>query len=113
MLPALAELQQAYAELQAKGLKLDLTRGKPSAEQLDLAEPMLALPGVGVHTDETGTDARNYGGLDGGIAIRRIFAELLDVPVEQLLAGGNASLTTMHDVVAFAELFGFADSPKP
>jgi DNA-binding transcriptional MocR family regulator len=113
MLPALAELQQAYAELQAKGLKLDLTRGKPSAEQLDLAEPMLALPGVGVHTDETGTDARNYGGLDGGITIRRIFAELLDVPVEQLLAGGNASLTTMHDVVAFAELFGFADSPKP
>lgn len=113
MLPALAELQQAYAELQAKGLKLDLTRGKPSAQQLDLAEPMLALPGVGVHTDETGTDARNYGGLDGGITIRRIFAELLDVPVEQLLAGGNASLTTMHDVVAFAELFGFADSPKP
>ncbi|MBA8810340.1 DNA-binding transcriptional MocR family regulator [Promicromonospora sukumoe] len=113
MLPALAELQQAYAELQAKGLKLDLTRGKPSAEQLDLAEPMLALPGVGVHTDENGTDARNYGGLDGGITIRRIFAELLDVPVEQLLAGGNASLTTMHDVVAFAELFGFADSPKP
>lgn len=113
MLPALPELQQAYADLQAKGLKLDLTRGKPSAEQLDLAEPMLALPGVGVHADDTGTDARNYGGLDGGLPIRRIFAELLDVPVEQLLAGGNASLTTMHDVVAYAELFGFPDSPKP
>jgi DNA-binding transcriptional MocR family regulator len=112
-LPALHELQQAYAELQAKGLKLDLTRGKPSAEQLDLAEPMLALPGIGVHADDTGTDARNYGGLDGGLAVRRIFAELLDVPVEQLLAGGNASLTLMHDVVTFAELFGFPESPKP
>jgi DNA-binding transcriptional MocR family regulator len=112
-LPALHELQQAYAELQAKGLKLDLTRGKPSAEQLDLAEPMLALPGVGVHTDDAGTDTRNYGGLDGGPAVRRIFAELLDVPVEQLLAGGNASLTLMHDVVAFAELFGFPESPRP
>jgi DNA-binding transcriptional MocR family regulator len=112
-LPALAELEQAYAELQAKGLKLDLTRGKPSAEQLDLAEPMLALPGTGVHADDTGVDARNYGGLDGGPAIRRIFAELLDVPVEQLLAGGNASLTLMHDVVAYAELFGFPESPKP
>ncbi|GGM18507.1 aminotransferase class I/II-fold pyridoxal phosphate-dependent enzyme [Promicromonospora citrea] len=112
-LPPLAELQQAYAELKARGLALDLTRGKPSAEQLDLAEPMLALPGVGQHTDDTGTDTRNYGGLDGGLAIRRIFAELLDVPVEQLLAGGNASLTLMHDVVAYAELFGFPESPTP
>jgi len=113
MLPPLPELQQAYADLQAKGLKLDLTRGKPSAEQLDLAEPMLALPGVGNHTDDAGTDARNYGGLDGGPTIRRIFAELLGLPVEQLLAGGNASLTMMHDVVAYAELFGFPESPKP
>ncbi|MCP2264661.1 aminotransferase class I/II-fold pyridoxal phosphate-dependent enzyme [Promicromonospora thailandica] len=112
-LPPLAELQQAYAELQARGLKLDLTRGKPSAQQLDLAEPMLDLPGAGTHTDDAGTDTRNYGGLDGGLAIRRIFAELLDVPVEQLLAGGNASLTLMHDVVAYAELFGFPESPKP
>ncbi|HEV6954157.1 MAG TPA: aminotransferase class I/II-fold pyridoxal phosphate-dependent enzyme [Promicromonospora sp.] len=112
-LPPLAELQQAYADLKARGLKLDLTRGKPSAAQLDLAEPMLALPGVGQHTDDTGTDTRNYGGLDGGLAVRRIFAELLDVPVEQLLAGGNASLTLMHDVVAYAELFGFPESPKP
>jgi len=115
--PALAErlpeLQRQYADLQAKGLKLDLTRGKPSAEQLDLAEPMLALPGEGVHADDAGTDVRNYGGLDGLPQLRRIFAELLDVPVEQLLAQGNASLTLMYDTVVQALLFGVPGSERP
>lgn len=115
--PALAErlpeLQRQYADLQARGLKLDLTRGKPSAEQLDLAEPMLALPGEGVHSDDTGTDVRNYGGLDGLPQLRRIFAELLDVPVDQLLAQGNASLTLMYDTVVQALLFGVPGSERP
>ncbi|PZR54393.1 aminotransferase [Xylanimonas oleitrophica] len=110
MLPA---LRDRYAELQARGLRLDLTRGKPSAEQLDLAEPMLSLPGVGVHTDADGVDVRNYGGLDGLPQLRRIFAELLDVPVEQLLALGNASLTLMHDAVAYAFLWGVPGSERP
>ncbi|MCF4122259.1 aminotransferase class I/II-fold pyridoxal phosphate-dependent enzyme [Antribacter sp. KLBMP9083] len=110
---ALPELQQAYAELQAKGLKLDLTRGKPSAQQLDLSNALLTLPGTDVTRDDAGTDVRNYGGLEGLPQLRRIFAELLDVPVEQLLAGGNASLTLMHDTLAYAALFGFPASPKP
>ncbi|WP_206074517.1 aminotransferase class I/II-fold pyridoxal phosphate-dependent enzyme [Antribacter gilvus] len=110
---ALPELQQAYAELQAKGLKLDLTRGKPSAEQLDLSNALLTLPGEAVTRDDAGTDVRNYGGLDGLPGLRRIFAELLGVPVEQLLAGGNASLTLMHDTLAYAMLFGFPQSPSP
>lgn len=110
---AFPELQQAYAELQAKGLKLDLTRGKPSAQQLDLSNALLSLPGTDVTRDDAGTDVRNYGGLEGLPQVRRIFAELLDVPVEQLLAGGNASLTLMHDTLAYASLFGFPESPKP
>ncbi|MBE1875241.1 aminotransferase class I/II-fold pyridoxal phosphate-dependent enzyme [Myceligenerans pegani] len=107
---ALPELREAYAALQAKGLKLDLTRGKPSAEQLDLSNPMLALPGDRFRA-EAGTDVRNYGGLDGLAELRAMFAELLDVPVEQLLAGGNASLTLMYDTVVWAMLFGFPESP--
>jgi DNA-binding transcriptional MocR family regulator len=109
----LAEWQQAYTDLQALGLTLDLTRGKPSAEQLDLSDALLALPGAGTVTDDDGTDVRNYGGLDGLPQIRRIFAELLDVPVDQLLAAGNASLTLMHDTLAFAMLFGLPGSERP
>ncbi|GAB4086440.1 aminotransferase class I/II-fold pyridoxal phosphate-dependent enzyme [Myceligenerans cantabricum] len=109
---ALPELREAYAALQAKGLKLDLTRGKPSAEQLGLSDAMLALPGTRSH-DAAGTDVRNYGGLDGLPELRAIFAELLDVPAAQLLAGGNASLTLMYDTVAWAMLFGFPESPAP
>ncbi len=110
---SLDDLRRAYADLQALGLKLDLTRGKPSAEQLDLSESLLALPGEGVHTDADGTDVRNYGGLDGLPQLRRIFAELLGVPVEQLLAGGNASLTLMYDTLVYATLFGVPGSGRP
>ncbi|GAB2470808.1 aminotransferase class I/II-fold pyridoxal phosphate-dependent enzyme [Xylanimonas ulmi] len=112
-LPDLPALREQYAALQALGLALDLTRGKPSAEQLDLAEPMLALPGEGAHTDASGVDVRNYGGLDGLTGLRQIFGELLDVPVAQLLALGNASLTLMHDAIAYAHLWGVPGSPRP
>jgi DNA-binding transcriptional MocR family regulator len=110
---SLDELRRAHAELQSLGLRLDLTRGKPSAEQLDLSEALLALPGEGVHTDDAGTDVRNYGGLDGLPQLRRIFAELLGLPVEQLLAGGNASLTLMYDTLVYATLFGVPGSERP
>lgn len=109
----LPALRERYAAVQAQGLNLDLTRGKPSAEQLDLAEPMLALPGEGIHTDSAGVDVRNYGGLDGLLELRQIFSELLDVPVAQLLALGNASLTLMHDSMAYAHLWGVPGSPRP
>ncbi|WP_159798230.1 aminotransferase class I/II-fold pyridoxal phosphate-dependent enzyme [Puerhibacterium puerhi] len=110
---ALPELRARYEELRSRGLRLDLTRGKPSAEQLDLAEPLLALPGEGVHTDADGTDVRNYGGLLGLPQLRRMFAELLDVPVDQLLALGNASLTLMHDTLAYAMLWGVPGGTEP
>jgi DNA-binding transcriptional MocR family regulator len=109
----LDDLRRAYADLQARGLKLDLTRGKPSAEQLDLSEPLLSLPGEGAHTAEDGSDTRNYGGLAGLPELRRIFAELLGVPVDQLLAQGNASLTLMYDTVVQALLFGVPGSERP
>jgi DNA-binding transcriptional MocR family regulator len=110
------ELQkQNYAELQAKGLKLDLTRGKPSPAQLDLSNELLTLPGDGrdAFRDGEGTDTRNYGGLHGLTELRAIFGELLGIPVPNLIAGNNASLELMHDVVVFSMLHGGVDSPRP
>ncbi|TDU83661.1 DNA-binding transcriptional MocR family regulator [Kribbella voronezhensis] len=94
--------RQDYEALVARGLKLDLTRGKPSPDQLDLAQGLLELQGPLTAAD--GTDLRNYGGLHGLPELREIFSDALQVPVEQLLAAGNSSLELMHDAVVFALL---------
>jgi DNA-binding transcriptional MocR family regulator len=105
--------QRNYAELQSKKLTLDLTRGKPSPKQLDLSDALLSLPGAGAYRDGEGTDTRNYGGLHGLPELRAIFGELLGIPVQNLIAGNNASLEMMHDVVVFSLLHGAVDSPRP
>lgn len=105
--------QRNYADLQAKKLSLDLTRGKPSADQLDLSNALLELPGAGTFRDGEGADTRNYGGLHGLPELRAIFGELLGIPVQNLIAGNNASLEFMHDVVVFSLLHGGVDSPRP
>src|SRR6187549_2677684 len=113
-LAALHEEQaNAYNALLAKGLKLDLTRGKPSPAQLDLSNELLTLPGEGNYMDSTGTDCRNYGGLQGLPSIRTIFAALLNVPVDQFVAGDNSSLSIMHDTIVYALLKGTVDSAEP
>lgn len=93
-------------------LALDLTRGKPSAEQLDLSNQLLSLPGDD-YRDPEGTDTRNYGGQHGLPGLRAIFAELLGIAVPNLIAGNNSSLELMHDIVAFSMLYGGVDSPRP
>ncbi len=111
-LTSLATAQrEAHAAQAAKGVKLDVTRGKPSAAQLDLADAMLSLPSS--TTDRAGTDVRNYGGLSGLPELREIFAELLQVTPEQIVAGGNSSLTMMRDVLVDLLLFGAIDSERP
>jgi DNA-binding transcriptional MocR family regulator len=109
------ELQrQNYADLQAKKLSLDLTRGKPSPAQLDLSNALLELPGSGkdAFRDGEGTDTRNYGGVHGLPELRAIFGELLGIAVPNLIAGNNASLELMHDIVVFSMLHGGMDSPR-
>ncbi|MDT5008716.1 MAG: hypothetical protein QOH57_333 [Mycobacterium sp.] len=108
-------LQENYAALRAKKLSLDLTRGKPSPAQLDLSNALLELPGPGkdAFRDGEGTDTRNYGGPHGLPELRAIFGELLGIPVSNLIAGNNASLELMHDVVTFSMLHGGADSTRP
>jgi DNA-binding transcriptional MocR family regulator len=106
-------LEEQYAELKAKGLSLDLTRGKPSPAQLDLSNALLALPGVDDYRDGTGTDLRNYGGPDGLPELRAIFGELHHIPTAQLLAYGNASLQIMYDSTVHALLHGVAGGETP
>jgi DNA-binding transcriptional MocR family regulator len=103
------EASQAYEDLRARGLKLDLTRGKPASAQLDLSNELLTLPGSGDFRSADGTDCRNYGGTQGLSEIREIFAELLNVPVAQLVAGDNSSLSIMHDTIVYCLLKGTTD----
>ncbi|MEC3955690.1 aminotransferase class I/II-fold pyridoxal phosphate-dependent enzyme [Nocardia sp. CDC153] len=101
-----------YAKLKTEKLTLDITRGKPSPEQLDLSQGLLELPGTADYRDANGTDVRNYGGLHGLPELRAIFGELLGIPVSNLLAGNNASLEIMNDLLTFSMLYGNADSVR-
>lgn len=95
------QARRRYAEYVAAGLKLDITRGKPCAAQLDLSESMLALPGPGDHATDVEGDLRNYGGAPKGLQqLREVFAPLLDAPVDQIVVRDNASLALMHLCVA-------------
>jgi DNA-binding transcriptional MocR family regulator len=107
----LADRRAAYAELQGKGLKLDLTRGKPASEQLDLSNDLLRLPTTTL--DRSGADVRNYGGLEGLAELREVFAELLGVEPAQVLCGGNSSLSVMHQMITFLMLWGGPGSERP
>ena len=107
------EQRRNYVDLQGKKLALDLTRGKPSAAQLDLSNALLELPGSGDFRDAEGTDTRNYGGQHGLPALRAVFGELLGIAVPNLIAGNNSSLELMHDAAVFSMLHGGVDSPRP
>ncbi|WP_245797816.1 aminotransferase class I/II-fold pyridoxal phosphate-dependent enzyme [Mangrovactinospora gilvigrisea] len=96
--------QTAFRALVDRGLKLDLTRGKPAADQLDLSNDLLGFPGRATFSDAAGTDLRNYGGPAGLPELRALFAPFLQVPADRLLALGNSSLTVMHDTVVHALL---------
>jgi DNA-binding transcriptional MocR family regulator len=106
-----ADLQGSYDALVAAGLNLDLTRGKPSSEQLDLSDALLTLP-VSAYAPD-GTDTRNYGGLLGLTDLRAMFAELLGLELAQISAQGTSSLTLMKDVLTYLWLRGGVDSARP
>lgn len=106
------DFAKEYADLKAKGLKLDLTRGKPSAEQLDFANPLLGLPAPDYKT-EAGEDVRNYGNLKGIAGIRELWAGLLGLPVDNVIAGDASSLNIQFDLVSWAMQFGTVDSERP
>ncbi|WPF65913.1 MULTISPECIES: aminotransferase class I/II-fold pyridoxal phosphate-dependent enzyme [unclassified Corynebacterium] len=107
-----AQVRGQYQELQAKGLNLDLTRGKPSAEQLDFSNALLSLPGDD-YRDSSGTDVRNYGNLRGLMDIRQIWADLMGIDPQNLIAGDASSLNIMFDLISFAYTWGTPDSERP
>ena len=106
------QLTARYEQLRAMNLTLDLTRGKPAAEQLDLS---VALDGMlqGDFTTADGTDARNYGGLLGIPEARELGADLLDVPAEHVIAGGNSSLQLMYLAIDAAMHYGLPARGQP
>ncbi len=106
----LQELMQEYEAVKAKNLKLDMTRGKPGADQLDLSMDMLAIQDV---RGDNGADYRNYGIVDGIPEIKRLFAALMDAEEDEIIVGGNSSLNMMHDVVANALLCGVSEASEP
>jgi aspartate/methionine/tyrosine aminotransferase len=106
-------LASAHAELVGKGLSLNLTRGKPSSTQLDLADELLNLPGAGNGVGADGTDYRNYGGLQGLPGLREMFAPVLKVPAGQLVAEGSSSLALMYQCVVDALLHGVPGGTGP
>ena len=102
-----------YENCKAQNLHLDMSRGKPGREQLDLSMDLLNMHIDPSETKLDGVEARNYGELMGLPAARRLFAELLGVKFEQVFAGGSASLTLMYDLIAKAYTHGLLHSEKP
>jgi DNA-binding transcriptional MocR family regulator len=102
-----------YEAFRARGLKLDMTRGKPAPEQLDLANELLAWPGNRDHFTEAGEDARNYGGLQGLPEARALFSSMLGAPADRIVVGDNSSLAIMHDCIVWALLKGAPGSSAP
>ena len=100
------ELLAKFEACKAKGLKLDMSRGKPSKAQLDLCEDMLTVLSKNEDMSDGATDTRNYGGLEGILSCRQLFADIMEVPVEMVMAGGNASLTMMSDTMLRLWVFG-------
>lgn len=102
-----AELEKRYNDFKAKGLKLDMSRGKPGSDQLNLSN---GLNDVTDYT-ENGTDLRNYGMLDGTPACKKLFADLMQVKPENVIVGPNASLTLMFDYISQCYTHGAGDTP--
>ncbi len=101
------ELLKSYAEEKAKGLKLDMSRGKPSVAQLDMGMDIFDVLNSQSHMDSSeGIDVRNYGVLDGLTEAKHMMADIMGVSAEHVIVYGNASLNVMYDAVSSAMTHG-------
>ena len=105
-----AGLEQQYAKYKAMGLNLNMARGKPGPHQMDLAMDLLHMED---YTADDGTDARNYGNLEGLNEARALFADVMGVQPGEVFVGGNSSLQLMYVLMAFGMMYGFPESPCP
>ncbi len=114
-----AELEQEYTsvkaryeEFKSRHISLDMSRGKPGPEQLDISGKIFdAVDNTSGFFNEAGIDCRNYGGLDGLSELKRLFSQLLGVDTTQVIVGGNSSLNMMFDTIAEAMTHGFGNGP--
>ncbi len=105
-------VKQEYARLALLGLNLDMSRGKPGADQMDLSKRIFDLVGNNLgFKNKDGVDCRNYGGLDGLVELKDLFSEILGVAPSQIIVGGNSSLNMMYDTVAQAMTHGLGGEP--
>lgn len=108
------ELSKKYEFYKAAGLSLDLSRGKPNSDQLNIADGMLSMPiSREMCKGEGGFDYRNYGIVDGIPEAKRMFAELYGLNEKNIIVAGNSSLQLMYDAITRAMIFGTCDSEKP
>ena len=108
-----AKVTKEYEDLKARGLKLNMARGKPGKAQLDLVSDIFSLMQKPEDYVSDGIDVRNYGELSGLPAAKRLFAEILGCKPEQVFVGGNASLQLMYDTVSKAYTHGLLHSERP
>lgn len=100
-------LEAEYAKIKEMGLSLDMSRGKPAAEQLDLSMGILdTVDAKSVVKSENGTDLRNYGVLDGIPEAKKLIGDMVGAKPENVIVYGNSSLNIMYDQIARAEIFG-------
>ncbi|MDF3012689.1 MAG: aminotransferase class I/II-fold pyridoxal phosphate-dependent enzyme [Cellvibrio sp.] len=104
-----SQLTEQYQAILARKLNLDLTRGKPSAEQLNLSDELDGLL-KGNYIAADGTDTRNYGGLDGLPEAKQLGANIMGVEPANVLVGGSSSLTLMFQMMLTAHQFGLKDA---
>jgi len=107
------ELLERYREFQIRKITLDMTRGKPCADQLDLSAGLLDCLGRKDFKAMDGFDCRNYGGLDGLPEAKSLFAEYMGASPDELIIGGNSSLSLMHDAMTWAWVFGVGPGSPP
>ncbi|WP_172674815.1 aminotransferase class I/II-fold pyridoxal phosphate-dependent enzyme [Cellulosilyticum ruminicola] len=98
------ELSAEYEAFKARNLVLDMSRGKPAGSQLDVTNGV--LDALESYITEDGLDARNYGVLDGIPEAKKLFSDLLNIPKEKIIIGGNSSLNLMYDTMVRLMLFG-------
>lgn len=110
----LGKLRGEYEAIKTRGLSLDMSRGKPSSEQIDCSDAILRVLQTSADCrTENGADARNYGILPGIPEARKLFADLCGVRSDNVIVGGNSSLTMMYDTMTRAMLFGVAEGKTP
>ena len=104
-------LEARFEEIKAKGLSLDMSRGKPAADQLNLSMGMMdVLNSSEELTCANGVDCRNYGGLDGIDEAKQLLADMMEVPKDNIVIFGNSSLNVMYDTIARSMTHGVMGS---